>query len=142
MEGGCREMKRGIFNVLMIFLVVGVCIMGEKGMERMCHSEPPRGYLIPAERTYVGTLIFESSRSILVDADCMGDYQEKRVGGRYILTLTDTYLNIEIYAWGTRELYRVERYSLAQLREDYPAGASVWIEQDETSTTTIFIPLE
>lgn len=141
MTGGCHEMKKGLFIVLPICLAAGVVLMGEKGIERSFHSEPPRDYWIPAERTYVGTLIFESSRPTLVGADLIGGIQTRRVGGRYVLIVTETHLTIEIYSWGTRELYRRKRYSLEAVMEDYPGGVSVWIEQDETSATIIFISL-
>jgi hypothetical protein len=116
---------------LLVAAAVAVCMVN--------NEEEPQLYSIPKENTYVGTVIF-SNGSTLVGAVIEDGEQIKRVGGRYILIMDEHSLVVEIYSWGTRRLFKKEVYTLSELQQMYPEGVSIWVEQDTTSATVVFVP--
>lgn len=125
-------MKKWLLAILLLMAAVAAVYI-------LNHEEEPQLYSIPKENTYVGAVIFSDSPA-LVGAEIEDGEQIKRVGGRYILTMDEHSLVVEIYSWGTRTLFKKEVYNLSELQQMYPEGVSIWIEQDATSATVILVP--
>ena len=130
-------MKKGYPIILAVLvLTVGLAVFE---YEKESSPLPEEPFTIPRENVYVGSVVF-SPEPLLVGGERENGEQIKRVGGLYIVRLTNEVLIVEIYAWGTRTLFKKEVYTLSELKQRYPEGVSIWVEQDRTSALVIFVP--
>ena len=133
-------MKRGY----LIVLVVAVLAIASGGIFKSTVKNAEKGepehYRIPKERVYVASVVFSDGDATLLGADTDSEGQIKRIAGTYIVRLEKGVLRIEIYSWGSRTLFKEEAFEISNLRQKYPLGVSIWVEQDEDSAVVILIP--
>ena len=130
-------MKKGYPIILAVLVLAGGITVFEHRKE--IPSIPEEHSIISRENVYVGSVVF-SPEPLLVGGERENGDQIKRVGGLYIVRLTNDVLIVEIYAWGTRTLFKKEVYTLSELKQRYPEGVSIWVEQDRTSALVVFVP--
>lgn len=123
---------------MLALIILGVTVISshhENGKEvgKQC-------YRMPKENTYVGSVIFSDGEVQLLGSEFENGEQVKRVGGLYVIRFDGTLLTVEIYTWGTRTLFKKERYNISELKQKYPPGVSIWVEQDQTSATVVLVP--
>lgn len=102
----------------------------------------PQCVRLPKESVYVGSIIFSDGEPRILGADYENGEQVRRVSGVYVARLDEHFLVIEIYSWGSRTLFKEERYRVSELKRKYPVGVSIWVEQDAVSATVVFVPWE
>lgn len=132
-------MKRGYLVVIVAVLAVasgGIF----KSFSKNAEEGEPEPYRIPKERVYVASVVFSDGDATLLGADTDDEGQIKRIAGTYIVRLEKGMLCIEIYSWGSRTLFKEETFEISNLREKYPLGVSIWVEQDEDSAVVILVP--
>jgi hypothetical protein len=118
---------------LLLLFVAGALVI-------LTHETPDTVYHIPKESTCVGALVFSDGEPVLVGAEYENGEQVKRVAGLYVLKVGEDVLTIDIYSWGTRTLFKKEVHTISELKQEYPQGVSIWVEQGATSAFVVFVP--
>ena len=104
-------------------------------------EEKPRECVrLPKESVYLGFVTFSDVKAHLSGAESENGKQVKRIAGSYIATLTENVLTVEIYTLGTRTLFKKETYTIGELRNRYPLGFFIWVEQYVDTAEVVFVP--
>ncbi len=123
------------------FLIVAVAVASAIAFSQLHEEENPRKCVrLPKERVYLNSVTFSDGEAHLSGAESENGKQIKRIAGTYIVTLDENILTVEIYTLGTRTLFKKETYTIEELKDRYPEGFSIWVEQDADTAKVVFVP--
>lgn len=140
------SMKRRVVAAVLLCIISAVAVTVYSEWQPRNHdqlqgvSSPKKLYCIPRQNFFLGSILFAEGKPVLLGAEHEDGAEVKRVAGTYIVKLERDTLTIEIYNLGTRTLLKTVTYSLSELKQKYPLGVSLWVEQDQTSAVVVFVP--
>lgn len=131
-------MRRAYLGFLIVAAAVAACTA--IAFSHLREEKPRECVRLPKESVYLGSVTFSDGEAHLSGAESENGKQVKRIAGTYILTLDKDILTVEIYSLGTRNLFKKEMYTIEGLQNKYPAGFSIWVEQDVDTAKVVFVP--
>lgn len=131
-------MRRIHVGLLMIIIVIGtiaVCII----LRSYNEGESTKCVRLPRESVYLGSVSLSDGEVRLLGAEPKNGWQMKIIDEIYVVRLDEHFLIIEIYSQDKESLVEKKLYRIWELKQKYPLGFSIWVEQNE-APTIIFIP--
>lgn len=122
----------------MIIIVIGtiaVCII----LRSYNEGESTKCVRLPRESVYLGSVSLSDGEVRLLGAEPKNGWQMKIIDEIYVVRLDEHFLIIEIYSQDKESLVEKKLYRIWELKQKYPLGFSIWVEQNE-APTIIFIP--
>ena len=122
----------------MIIIVIGtiaVCII----LRSYHEGESTKCVRLPRESVYLGSVSLSDGEVRLLGAEPENGWQMKIIDEIYVVRLDEHFLIIEIYSQDKESLVEKKLYRIWELKQKYPLGFSIWVEQNE-APTIIFIP--
>ena len=129
-----RRIHVGLLMIIIGAIAVSIIIL------RSYHEgEPIKCVRLPRESVYLGSVSLSDGEVRLLGAEPKNGWQTKITDEIYVVRLDEHFLIIEIYSQDKESLVEKKLYRIWELKQKYPLGFFIWVEQNE-APTVIFIP--